>query len=110
MADPSVLVVAQLDLGKDLAISRDLEDCGCAYVTQHDRELGRQSVMWTLAHTNEHAKELMRMPFDLRFELVPALSDEDVQTLLTLTERYCVVYQTISKGVPVTITHTSPAP
>ena len=47
---------------------------------------------------------------DLRFELVPALSDEDVQTLLTLTERYCVVYQTISKGVPVTITHTSPAP
>jgi uncharacterized OsmC-like protein len=41
---------------------------------------------------------------DLRFELDPALSDSDLQTLLTLTERYCVVYQTISKGVPVTIT------
>src|SRR5947209_19765113 len=53
----------------DYAIARDLEDCGCAYVTPHDRELGRQSVVWTLAHTNEHAKELMRMPFDLRFEL-----------------------------------------
>jgi uncharacterized OsmC-like protein len=44
---------------------------------------------------------------ELRFELDPALSKDDVQTLLTLTERYCVVYQTISKGVPVTIAHTS---
>ncbi len=43
----------------------------------------------------------------LHFELDPALSDEDRQTLLTLTERYCVVYQTISNGVPVTITHAS---
>lgn len=43
----------------------------------------------------------------LRFELDPALNDDDLQTLLTLTERYCVVYQTISKGVPITITHSS---
>ena len=41
---------------------------------------------------------------ELEFELDPDLSDEDLQTLLTLTERYCVVYQTISKGVPVTLT------
>jgi uncharacterized OsmC-like protein len=47
---------------------------------------------------------------DLRFELDPALSDDDVQTLLTLTERYCVVYQTISKGVPVHITRSSLQP
>jgi putative phosphoesterase len=54
----------------DYAIGRDLEDCGCAYVTQHDRELGQQSVAWTLAHTDRHAKELMRgLLFDLRFEL-----------------------------------------
>jgi uncharacterized OsmC-like protein len=46
---------------------------------------------------------------DLRFELDPGLSDDDLQTLSTLTERYCVVYQTIAKGVPVTITLTSPA-
>jgi uncharacterized OsmC-like protein len=45
---------------------------------------------------------------DLRFELDPSLSADDLQTLLALTERYCVVYQTISKGVPVTITHSSP--
>ena len=54
----------------DHAIARDLEDCGCAYVDQHDRELGQQSVAWTLEHTGERAKEYMRdLPFDLRFEL-----------------------------------------
>lgn len=41
----------------------------------------------------------------LRFELDPDLSPEDVETLLRLTERYCVVYQTIKGGVPVTISH-----
>jgi putative phosphoesterase len=54
----------------DYAIARDLEDCGCAYVTQHDRELGQQSVDWTLAHTHQRAKDFMRgLPFDLRFVL-----------------------------------------
>jgi uncharacterized OsmC-like protein len=41
----------------------------------------------------------------LRFELDPNLNDEDRETLLKLTERYCVVYQTIAGGVPVTISH-----
>src|SRR4051812_41743278 len=31
----------------DYAIARDLDDCGCAYTTPHDRELGQQSVEWT---------------------------------------------------------------
>jgi putative phosphoesterase len=54
----------------DYAIARDLEDCGCAYVTQHDRELGQQSVTWTLAHTDQRAKDFMRgLPFDLHFKL-----------------------------------------
>jgi putative phosphoesterase len=52
----------------DYAIGRDLDDCGCAYVDQHDRELGQQSVDWTLAHTNAEAKTFMRgLPFDVRF-------------------------------------------
>jgi protein-tyrosine-phosphatase len=52
----------------DYAIARDLDDCGCAYVTAHDRELGQRSVEWTLAHTNQAAKGFMRgLPFDLRF-------------------------------------------
>lgn len=52
----------------DHAIARDHDDCGCAYVTPHDRELGQQSVVWTLANTNQAAKDFMRgLPFDLRF-------------------------------------------
>ncbi len=39
----------------------------------------------------------------LRFELDPSLSAEDRETLLGLTERYCVVFQTITGGVPVTV-------
>jgi len=52
----------------DHAIARDLEDCGCAYVTPHDRELGQRSVAWTLEHTDQHSKDFMReLPFDVRF-------------------------------------------
>ena len=54
----------------DYAISRDLEDCGCAYITPHDRELGQRSVDWTLAHTSQPAKDFMRgLPFDLHFPI-----------------------------------------
>jgi putative phosphoesterase len=52
----------------DYAIARDEHDCGCAYVTQHDRALGQLSVDWTLAHTSQESKDFMRdLPFDLRF-------------------------------------------
>ncbi len=54
----------------DHAIARDLEDCGCAYVTAHDRELGQLSVDWTLAHTDARSKAFMAgLPFDLRLRL-----------------------------------------
>jgi putative phosphoesterase len=54
----------------DYAIARDLEDCGCAYITPHDRELGQRSVEWTLANTGAEAKAFMReLPFDLRFNV-----------------------------------------
>ena len=54
----------------DYAIGREEEDCGCAYITQHDRELGQRSVEWTLARTDQRSKDFMReLPFDLRFEL-----------------------------------------
>jgi putative phosphoesterase len=54
----------------DYAIARGLDDCGCAYVDAHDRELGERSVAWTLSHTDAGSKGFMRsLPFDLRFEL-----------------------------------------
>ena len=40
---------------------------------------------------------------ELRFQLDGELSDDELATLLSLTERYCVVYQTLARGVPVTI-------
>src|SRR5215218_7816488 len=52
----------------DYAIARDLDDCGCAYVTAEDRALGQRSVEWTLANTDHAAKDFMReLPFELRF-------------------------------------------
>jgi putative phosphoesterase len=52
----------------DYAIARDLEDCGCAYPTPHERALGQRSVDWTLTHTGQASKAFMReLPFDLRF-------------------------------------------
>src|ERR687895_297925 len=57
----------------DYAIARDLEDCGCAYVTPHDRELGQKSVEWTLAHTDRRSKDFMReLQFDMRFDIGPS--------------------------------------
>jgi putative phosphoesterase len=54
----------------DYAIARDLDDCGCFYPTPKDREIGRGSVAWTLAHTDERSKTFMReLPFDLRLEV-----------------------------------------
>jgi putative phosphoesterase len=59
----------------DYAIAREEDDCGCAYVTPHDRELGQLSVEWTLAHTSRESKHFMRgLPFDLHFRV----GDRDV--------------------------------
>jgi uncharacterized OsmC-like protein len=41
----------------------------------------------------------------LRFELECASGPETVDTLLALTERYCVVLQSITNGVPVNVDH-----
>ena len=40
----------------------------------------------------------------LRFEL-PSVEAEELDTLMRLTERYCVVYQTIARGIAVEISH-----
>lgn len=42
----------------------------------------------------------------LYFDLTSNATAEQMKTLVNLTERYCVVYQTISKGVPVEIVPT----
>jgi uncharacterized OsmC-like protein len=42
----------------------------------------------------------IRLVFDLEHEATP----EQLETLVRLTERYCVVFQTLSGGVPVELT------
>jgi putative phosphoesterase len=70
-----VALIAERDIptiygNYDHAIARDNHDCGCAYITPHDRELGQQSVEWTLINTDQASKDWMReLPFDLHFEV-----------------------------------------
>jgi uncharacterized OsmC-like protein len=45
----------------------------------------------------------------LRFDLVGSLSDEQRATLIRLTERYCVVLQTLRQAPPVEVTATTVA-
>lgn len=42
----------------------------------------------------------------LRFEVESSAGAEELDALFALTERYCVVYQTLANGVPVEISHT----
>ena len=41
------------------------------------------------------------MAIRLSFTIESDAPEEQIQTLLKLTERYCIVYQTLTKGVPV---------
>ena len=43
---------------------------------------------------------------ELSFELETDADAEQLETLLKLTERYCVVFQTLAGGVPVGVSHT----
>jgi uncharacterized OsmC-like protein len=42
----------------------------------------------------------------LSFELETEAGAEELETLMKLTERYCVVYQTLAGGTPVSVSHT----
>jgi len=41
----------------------------------------------------------------LMFDLTGPASEEKLATLIRLTERYCVVYQTLAGGVPLTVSY-----
>jgi uncharacterized OsmC-like protein len=41
----------------------------------------------------------------VRFDLEHSEGDEDIERLMRLTERYCVVYQTLLGGVPVVVSY-----
>ena len=39
----------------------------------------------------------------VRFELDSSASEEDLDTLMSLTERYCVVYQTLARSAALSV-------
>ena len=63
--------------------------------------------------TSRHARDRPRRPVGLRsirltFELDTDAADGDVDTLISLPERDCVVSQAIASGTPLEITRTRP--
>jgi uncharacterized OsmC-like protein len=43
----------------------------------------------------------------LRFELASDASEEEIEKLMERTERYCVVFQTLAGGVPISLSYTT---
>ncbi|MGI8571851.1 MAG: OsmC family protein [Solirubrobacteraceae bacterium] len=85
---------------RSVAVNRDIELMGGRIVAE-----GELDFRGTMAVDREAPVGFRNIR--LRFELDPPLSDEDVATLMKLTERYCVVYQTLARGVPVELSHAS---
>ena len=88
----------------DYAIARDLEDCGCAYITPHDRELGQRSVDWTLAHTDQALQGL-----HARAAVRPALRASATGASISCTARRARSTSTSSRTSPPACTSGSPA-
>lgn len=44
----------------DEGIGQSSDECGCAYQTDHDRALGKQSIAWSNAHTTDANKAYLR--------------------------------------------------
>ena len=84
---------------------RDLEDCGCAYITPHDRELGQQSVDWTLAHTDQASQGL-----HARAAVRPALRGRRRPTSTSSTARRARSTSTCSRTSRPASTSASPPP
>jgi uncharacterized OsmC-like protein len=57
----------------------------------------------TLGVANDGAAPVGFAAIRLIFELEGDASEEQLATLMRLTERYCVVYQTLAGGVPVSV-------
>ena len=56
----------------------------------------------------DHAAPVGFRAIRLMFELQPELDPEELERLLALTEHYCVIYQTLVHGVPMTVSARRP--
>jgi uncharacterized OsmC-like protein len=74
-------------------------------VTGSVRAEGELDFRGTLGVAKEQNVPVGFQSIRLRFNLDHAESDEDIERLMRLTERYCVVYQTLVGGVPVSVSY-----
>jgi hypothetical protein len=63
----------------DYATARELDDCGCAYVTQHDSGLGQQSVAWTVIAA-PYAALVLEREQEYAYALTPTVQVFDLRT------------------------------
>ena len=66
---------------------------------------GRSRLPRDAGRRSGRARRLSRDPAELR-PRTDGADEEELATLLKLTERYCVVYQTLARGVPVAVSAT----
>lgn len=54
----------------DLGVGHNSDDCGCAYKTEKDRELGNRSIAWSNQHTSAESKKFLRgLPENISLQL-----------------------------------------
>src|SRR5437016_1698023 len=83
---------------RSIATNRELPIAGGRVVAEGDLDFrGTMGV--------DHDAPVGFRSIRLVFELETSLNEEEIDKLLAVTERYCVVYQTIARGVPVAISH-----
>jgi uncharacterized OsmC-like protein len=81
---------------RSVAVNRDLPVSGGRVIAE-----GELDFRGTMGVDREAPVGFRRIT--MRVELESDLSEEDRALLLKLTERYCVVYQTLARGVPIEI-------
>ncbi|HEY2651409.1 MAG TPA: OsmC family protein [Solirubrobacteraceae bacterium] len=75
-------------------------------VTGSIRAEGDLDFRGTLGVASEGEAPVGFQAIRLIFDLAGDASEEQLEKLMRLTERYCVVYQTLLGGVPVAVSHT----
>lgn len=76
-------------------------------VSGHLRAEGDLDFRGTLGVASDDEAQVGFRAIRLIFDLESDASEDQLATLLRLTERYCVVYQTLRGGVPITISRTA---
>jgi uncharacterized OsmC-like protein len=81
---------------KAVATNRDIPLDGARVIAEGDLDF-----RGTLAVDREAPVGFREIRLSLH---LPSVPEDELATLLKLTEHYCVVYQTLANGVPVTVT------